>query len=408
LPDPQALSIDSSSRRAKAETKLDGHREFIPINTGLSYLNEAMRWVHCYGEKLVDYYLATLSQLDLRSYRTLSPRARHLEVQRAFAAVDGTRFAVEELRIASFYRRPGPMNFVAVRADPSLTEAVNILIGACIVCIGLLKPSREAELVHLPRDCLRQGHDGYYLRFELGKSNAGEAYPWREKPIPAVAAQAIRHLQRLGDAVAAALGTKHQRQQSLFSLPTAYVGQSLVPSATALNLHLDAFCDRVALPPDALGRRWYVRVHEMRKWFLLLLFWAGRFDVLDAVRWIAGHVRAEHTYAYIEQNFPGEELPALEAEYSIDRLRRLDQMRRVKGGADASDEIPGLEALYDRVCRQFKVASLVMVPEAEWTEYVATLRAENRFSLQPHSLYAKDGDRLVGLTVSFVLAEDRA
>jgi hypothetical protein len=143
---------------------------------------------------------------------------------------------------------------------------------------------------------------------------------------------------------------------------------------------------------------------------LLLLFWAGRFDVLDAARWIAGHVRADHTYAYIEQNFPGEELPAIEAEYSIDRLRRLDQTRRAQNPEwrKSCDENPGLETLYERVCRQFNVASLAMVRETEWMDYVATLRAENRFSLYPHSLYADDGERVVGLTVSFVLAEDRA
>ena len=108
---------------------------------------------------------------------------------------------------------------------------------------------------------------------------------------------------------------------------------------------------------------------------------------------------ARHILEWIEQNFPGEELPAIEAEYSIDRLRHLE---------DSSAENPGLEALYQRVCSHFNVASLVMVPEAQWTEYVTTLRAQNGFSLHPHSLYADDGKRVVGLTVSFILAEDRA
>jgi hypothetical protein len=47
-----------------------------------------------------------------------------------------------------------------------------------------------------------------------------------------------------------------------------------------------------------------------------------------------------------------------------------------------------------------------MVPEAQWTDYVVALRAQNGFSLHPHSLYADNGSRLAGLTVSFVLAED--
>ena len=411
VPNPMCLSMQRGSHPVETSA-MGGHRPFIPINVGLSYLNEAMRWVHCYGEAVVDYYLATLSQLDFQRLRTLGRTRRLWKIRRAFDTVDAASFAVEGLQISGLYRsgRARAVDFAGARAQPTLTDALNVLIGACVVCIAILKPSREAELAHLPRECLREGHDGYYLRFQLGKSNAGEAYPWRDKPIPKITAQAIRLLQRLGTGVATALGSKYKHQQKLFCLPSAHVGETHVPTTTMLNNYLDLFCDWVALPPDVLGRRWYVRVHEMRKWFLLLLFWAGRFDVLDAARWIAGHVRADHTYAYIEQNFPGEELPAIEAEYSIDRLRRLDQTRRAQNPEwrESCDENPGLETLYERVCRQFNVASLAMVRETEWMDYVTTLRAENRFSLYPHSLYADDGERVVGITVSFVLAEDRA
>jgi hypothetical protein len=409
LPDPVGLSLRTSFYLAKRPTT-SGHHEFIPIDLGLIYLNEAMRWVHTYGEPIVEYYLEFLSNLDVSRLRKLRRTRRLWEIRRVFATVDGTRHKVKGLEISGLARSgwASTVDIAATRAAPSLTDAVNVLIGACIVCIAILKPSREAELLHLPRECLREGHDGYYLRFELGKSNVGEAYPWRDKPIPKITAQAIRLLQRLGGGAAAVLGTKHKHQQKLFCLPWARVGHTRVPTTTMLNCYLDLFCDQVGLAPDALGRRWYVRVHEMRKWFLLLLFWAGRFDVLDAVRWIAGHIRADHTYAYIEENFPGEELPAIEAEYSIDRLRHLDQVKRVapRESSSVSENSPGLEALYSQVCQHFNVAALVLVPEPEWTEYVTQLRAQSGFSLHPQTLYAHDGKQVVGLTVSFVLAKE--
>jgi hypothetical protein len=414
LPASQALSAGVASRLAGTRVAAREHHQFIPINIGLAYLNEAMRWVHCCGTGVVDYYLEALSQLNFPRLRRLGRTRRLWEIRRTFAALDGARFATGGLKISGFHRsgfgRAGAVNFSDLRTKPTLQDALSALIGACLVCIAILKPSRESELAHLPRDCLRQGHDGYYLHFQLGKSNVGEAYAWRDKPIPTITAQAIRLLQRLGAGATNVLGNQYKHQQKLFCLPSRYVGQVHVPSVSMLNIYLDKFCDQVALPPDELGRRWYVRVHEMRKWFLLLMFWSGRFDVLDAVRWIAGHVRADHTYAYIEENFPGEELPAIEAEYSIDRLRHLDQARCRENGEPscARDQNPGLEALYERVCRQFNVTTLVTVPEAQWTEYVSKLRAENGFSLEPHSLYADDGEHVVGLTVSFVLAEDRA
>jgi hypothetical protein len=417
VPPPDGLSVKTAFNLAKSRVRLSGHTAFMPINTGLTYLNEAMRWVHCYGDAIVDYYLATISRLDFATLNALTRDAKSRAISKAFACVEGAPFVVEHrgktlslpdaLGIWKFNRTNSTFDFEVLRRAPTLVEALEVFIGACVICIGLLKPSRESELTHLTRECLTQRHDGYYLRFELGKSNVGEAYQSRDKPIPVITAQAIRLLQRLGEGLSQAFGETRKCKDYLFYLPSACLGIALRDSAM-LNNYLDRFCDYAGLPPDNQGRRWYVRVHEMRKWFLLLLFWAGRFDVLDAVRWIAGHIDAAHTYAYIEQQFPGEELPGIEAEYSIDRLRRWDRAQRESNNISCPDDEPGLEALYDRVCRHFDTASLVMIPEAQWTDYVTALRVNGSLSLHPQSIYGEDGERKVGLQVSFILVQNTA
>lgn len=48
-------------------------------------------------------------------------------------------------------------SFARMRERPSLAEALEILVGACVVCIAILKPSRRSELHHLPRRCLVEG-----------------------------------------------------------------------------------------------------------------------------------------------------------------------------------------------------------------------------------------------------------
>jgi hypothetical protein len=175
------------------------------------------------------------------------------------------------------------------------------------------------------------------------------------------------------------------------------------PNKSLLTDNLDLFCDFVGLPPDSLGRRWYVRIHEMRKWFLLLLFWSGRFDVLDAARWVAGQTDAKHVYAYIENEFPGEELPQIEAEYAIDRVYRHDQARMHGQGTTGKED--GADALYEAVLRHFNVESLSMVPESEWADYVQSLRKDEIFHLEPHSIFGNDGREVVGINVSFVMRE---
>ncbi len=287
-------------------------------------------------------------------------------------------------------------DFDRFRMNPTLDEAMRILIGSCVVCMAILKPSREDELTYLKRDCLRQDDNGYWLNFQLGKSNIKGIEAWQDedRPVPVITARAIQSLQRLGAGLSDICGGATKQADNLFYLPRMDGKGALRVSGNFLSRYLDDFCDFVGLPPDNEGRRWYVRIHEMRKWFLLLLFWSGRFDVLDAARWIAGHTDAAHLYAYIEKEFPGESLPQIEAQYSEERLRQLAQ-----GRSTIED---GASALYEAVLNHFNVESLAMIPDAEWVGYVRALREADEFYLEPHSIRGQDG-LLVGINISFVM-----
>jgi len=282
-------------------------------------------------------------------------------------------------------------SFESLRNQPTLNQALKVWIGAVIVLIGNLKPSRATELAHLPRHCLI-GEGPYWLDSELAKRTVGEYRAnTKGKPIPAITARGIQQLQRLGGRLAELYGeTDPYKRNLLFYLPDVTTnGKGLVATKGYLNSYLDMFCDYVGLPPDELGRRWYVRIHEMRKWFLLLLFWSGRFDVLDAVREVAGHTDANHLYAYIEREFPGVEFSRLEGEYAADRLRQFDKTRISYEGE------MGLNELYERVLRHFKVEQLELVPERSWESYVQRLRNDEMFRLEPYTITDNRGYRRI-------------
>ena len=401
LPEPANISLRRATSIAKRVVRPSSHTLFMPVNTGLDYLNTAMRFVHVYGEAIVGFYLAMIADYN--------PRRKNPSMNKSLnRRLNDWRIASGEpiaaiMNITEFRRRCAKPDFGLLRSSPTLDEALRVLIGSCIVCMALLKPSREEELTHLKRNCLREDAGGYWFNFNLGKSNAGEAWQDEDRPIPVIAAKAIHLLQRLGNGLSTLLADDRKVCDNLFYLPKAEGKGALAASHELLNSHLDIFCDFVGLPPDSEGRRWYVRIHEMRKWFLLLLFWSGRFDVLDAARWIAGHTDAKHIYAYIEKEFPGEELPQIEAEYSIDRVYRREQERkRSKGDAGNED---GVDALYEAVLRHFNVESLTMVPEPEWNGYVQSLRKDEKFRLEPHSIFGENGRDVVGINVSFVMRQ---
>lgn len=405
VPDLLPESANISLRRAKSIAnriaRPSSHTLFMPVNTGLAYLNTAMRFVQVYGEAIVGFYLAVLADYNPNTKNAGTNKSLNRRLNDWRIASDEPIAAI--LNITEFRRTEAKPDFDRLRSNPTLYEALRVLIGSCIVCMALLKPSREDELTHLKRNCVREYAGGYWINFNLGKSNAGEAWQDEDRPIPVIAAKAIHLLQHLGNGLSTLLVEDRKVGDNLFYLPRAEMMGALAANSFLLNNHLATFCDFVGLPPDSEGRRWYVRIHEMRKWFLLLLFWSGRFDVLDAARWIAGHTDAQHIYAYIEKEFPGEELPQIEAEYSIDRVCRRDlERKRSKGDAGNED---GVDALYEAVLRRFNVEFLTMVPEPEWTGYVQSLRKDEKFRLEPHSIFGENGRDVVGINVSFVMRQ---
>lgn len=392
LPEPASLSIRRSFNLALRYAKSSGHTPFMPVTTGLAYLNTAMRFIHVYGEAIVGLYFAVLPVYTAGNDALSHALERHARDWRVATGEPITKV----LNITEFRRQGSKRDFGQIRSNPTLDDALRVLIGACIVCIAILKPSRDEELKHLKRCCIRHDSNGYWFNFNLGKSNVKGVEVWQEedRPIPVITAQGIQLLQRVGDGLSQLIGEDTKAADNLFYLPKTQGLGALSMNTDLLSLHLDLFCDFVGLPPDSEGRRWYVRIHEMRKWFLLLLFWSGRFDVLDAARWIAGHTDANHIYAYIEKEFPGESLPQIEAEYSGDRLRRLEQ------GQSGNED--GVNALYETVLKHFNVESLSMIPESEWAGYVRSLRESDAFYLEPHSIRDEDG-AVVGINVSFVM-----
>lgn len=401
LPEPAHISLRRATSIAKRVARPSSHTLFMPVNTGLTYLNTAMRFVHVYGDAIVDFYLAVIGDYSPEKGGSGMNRSLHMRLG-DWRIASGQPIATI-LNITEFRRWDVNQNFDRLRVNPTLDETLRVLIGSCIICMALLKPSREEELTHLRRTCLREDSGGYYINFKLGKSNAGEAWQDEDRPIPVIAAKAIHLLQRLGGGLSTLFAEDRKIGDNLFYLPKAEGFGARAATVNLLNNHLDIFCDFVGLPGDSEGRRWYVRIHEMRKWFLLLLFWSGRFDVLDAARWIAGHTDAEHIYAYIEKEFPGEELPQMEAEYSIDRLYRRERERKRGQGNAGNDD--GIDALYEMVLRHFNAESLTAVPEPEWTDYVLSLRKDEKFRLEPHSIFGENDQDVLGINVSFVMRE---
>ena len=416
-PDPMAFRPREIRQVIVGATDASNHTPWVPLPVAMSYTTEALRWVYVYGEDLVTTFLQAYRDLNEIGLLVSAPmpdkeNPTNGDIVNAHkAAVAGRETYMASLDFpaslaplnivgwSSYVHLNGKKAFDKLRGAPSLLDAIMVLVGAITVVVAMVKPMRESEFRALKRECLLHvPGDGYWLSQDVRKKNFEDVRPEDARPIPVIAAKAIQLLRRLTDGLKAVVGvTDKWLLNSLLTLPTfgRYEADINTVSAAQLIMLLDSFCDFVSLPPDEKGRRWYLRVHEMRKSFLITFFWTYRYASLDAARWIAGHGDAAHVYAYIQANFPGEELPKLEAQYASQVLRDYQESGTPAGTRD-------VEVLYEAVCKHFSVRDVSWIDESMLKDWLELQFDTREFEIIPYSI--RNPDRGVKTEIAFRIA----
>jgi len=163
----------------------------------------------------------------------------------------------------------------------------------------------------------------------------------------------------------------------LFSYPGWKGSPALVGSTTAsVSRSLDYFCDYFETPLNVHGQRYYIRQHQLRRFFAMLFFWGSSFEGLDALRWFLGHTDSEHLYNYITEATPGAVLRGIKAHYASERLQ---------ADSDASAELAAL------VYEHFGTREFSVLDSQELSEYVEELMIEGRVSVEPEFIRTSEG-----------------
>lgn len=368
----------------------DMHTLWVPMTTALAYTREALRWASQYTDALVAFYLEAIDVFQSRGW--FSYQADSVSYDMALSAMRD-RWVVEncpaQLRPlgicgwTSWFSKNQPGPFRNLREQPSLNDVMQVMIGSAIVLVGITKPSRESEILALRKDAVRFAPgDGYWLEHMLAKSVVADRHAQTAKPIPAITARVLSALVRLSDGVDALLRSNDPyARERIFYLPSFVRDASLktkLYEPVDVSRLLNRFCDYVGLSLDEYGRRWYVRVHELRKSFLITFFWCFRYASLDAARWVAGHSNGSDLYAYIEANFPGEELPHLEAEYAAMQLWRF----QTEGDGEATNTAE----LYLAVCTHFAVREISLIPARELNDWLELAFLQGIYRIEPYSI----------------------
>jgi hypothetical protein len=205
---------------------------------------------------------------------------------------------------------------------------------------------------------------GTYLVFEKEKSSRGlRGIRQREvRPIVKIGVSMIREIERL-QAKLVALGIL-PKMTNLFCPIGLFEGSGLSDASHhAFNNALDAFCDYFELP-IVDGKRYYLRQHQLRRFFCMLFFWGNSFGGTDTLRWMLGHTDPEVLYRYITETVPGAVLRGAKAQF-------------------AAENIEAYAELSELVKKHYGASGFMMLDSQELTDFIAGLEEDGTVEIEP-------------------------
>lgn len=353
-----------------------GRFRTLPSTVVFSSLRKALEFASTYGDGLVDSYLSlvtaahregkTLRQwqqqsIDISPY--LTPLIRNMGVKRWFVHEFGEK-VLKSCHNLIYYPQ--------LRANEGLWDLLRVLYGAVQMVVGTLMARRYGELVSLvPTKCL--DNDKRNLIFFACKSGYDGKREKIARPIPSIVSKLIVLLERLQTGLHE--GGLIDKYYPLFSYPKPH-GRGLIKLGTmSFNGSLNIFCDYIETPVNRDGQRYYIRQHQLRRFFAMLFFWGSSFGGMDTLRWFLAHTDVEHLYHYITESMTGEVLRGVQSHYVVERLQAYDH---------------DVDALANLLEHRFGTRKFDLLNTDELDAYVEDLIKEGQVSVEPE--FFKDGE----------------
>ncbi|WP_219094932.1 hypothetical protein [Pseudomonas sp. UMAB-40] len=236
-----------------------------------------------------------------------------------------------------------PFDYNQFRESPCLCELYNVLVGVSSYVVGMIMARRQGELISLRDDnCLEPNINPYlpssvgthyYMVFDLMKSGAGDKRERVRRAIPLIVAKILWDHKEFKRSLKDAKLLRIETDRQLFQVANAFSVSFTALSSTRHNESLDQMHDflEVDTVTDECGiqRRYYIRQHQLRRFWAQVFFWINGRDGLDTLSMFLGHTDPEMLYRYILEEIPGSMLLDAKHERVMDAIREDD--RSVRG-----------------------------------------------------------------------------
>lgn len=300
-----------------------------------------------------------------------------------------------------------------IKFNNGLVEIHEVLIGCVLIIIGAITARRQGEILDLDINCLTPNiepnmgvgeFDEYSIIFENRKSGDSTDREKISRPIPKIVAKIIWDLSVFKRKLIAN-GFSIKDNNLLTCFGKTYIDEKEINIARA-NHCLDVFCDyfetTTIQTTNGVIQRFYIRQHQLRRFFAMTFFWGSGYDGLGTLGYYLGHTDPEHLYHYISENISGEVLKGVQAQrilygLSSNDIDDLDSLRSIlRSRFGVSDvEIRTLTEVIDYLEDEVKDGHITTAPSLlELKERIESniyeLLEEGFIDLQPRFLRVKD------------------
>jgi hypothetical protein len=269
--------------------------------------------------------------------------------------------------------------FAQVRKNVGFLELLAIYYGAAQLVVGLLSARRSKELRDLPENCFDRSRKWLVFLNQKASRSTSVTRQLMARPLDDIAVDMVANIQWLHDELED-LGFVDDTYP-LFSAPGLKgAGWLIKPDVFIYYRNMDLFQDYIESPLDAEGRRYYVRQHQLRRFFALLFYTSFKGARLDTLRWYFGHSDFKHIYNYITSVVPGADLRSAKATAIAERL--------------TDHGWPAYKELAQLLKDEFGVENFKLASTARLEMYLDELLKKEAVALEPKFFIGSSGEKM--------------
>lgn len=295
--------------------------------------------------------------------------------------VEGLGLSRRAIGTARHERTKAPLSeyYTYLRANKGLLELVKVYIGSTQVVVGALMGRRIGELKDLhTSNSLDVSEQWLVFHNRKSTQNIFGIRQVEVRPIEPIAVQMMKNLIRM-QKILKRLGYIDELM-NIFCSPSIHGDLSFVKAnASNYNQNLDFFCDYFETETDEEGRRYYIRQHQLRRFFAMLFFYSSSFGGLETLQWMLGHTDVEHVWHYITEATDGATLNGAKAQYVAEALHNGDV-----------ESFANLAAL---MAARYGTEDFSVVDTDELEDYLSDLMNDGTITIEPEFFTDDDGRR---------------